>query len=55
MPDFPIVDTHVHFIDVQKHRYPEIAQAPSIHKTHLPEDFDRRFFNAGSSGLIAAG
>jgi L-fuconolactonase len=42
MPDFPLVDTHVHFIDPARHRYPEIAtHAPGIHKPHLPSDFDR--------------
>jgi len=41
MPSFPIVDTHVHFIDVDRQRYPELEAAPPIHKTHLPADFDR--------------
>jgi L-fuconolactonase len=41
MLPFPVVDTHVHFIDLDRHSYPEIAQAPPIHKTHLPGDFDR--------------
>jgi predicted TIM-barrel fold metal-dependent hydrolase len=41
MLSFPLVDTHVHFIDIDRHRYPEIAAAPEIHKTYLPVDFDR--------------
>jgi L-fuconolactonase len=41
MPAFPRVDTHVHFLDLGRHRDPEVAAAPQIHKDHLPADFDR--------------
>src|SRR5262245_59996915 len=41
MLSFPLVDTHLHFIDTGRHRYPEIAASPQIHKTLLPADFDR--------------
>ena len=37
MPSFPLVDTHVHFLDIDRHRYPEIAAAPKIHRfTYRP-------------------
>lgn len=41
MPTFPIVDTHVHLLDLERLSYPEIAAVPAIHRTHLMADFDR--------------
>ena len=43
MPSFPLVDTHVHFIDINRHKYPELERVapPSLYRNHLPEDFDR--------------
>ena len=40
MPDFPIVDTHVHLYDVQRLRYGWMNDAPQLNRTSLPADFD---------------
>ena len=40
MPDFPIVDTHVHLWDPGHLSYPWLADLPAINKPHLPADFD---------------
>lgn len=41
MPGFPIIDSHVHFIDPERFRYAWLAGRPSINKRSLPEDFTR--------------
>lgn len=41
MPDFPLVDSHVHFYDTERLSYPWLASAPAIAGSHLPLDFDR--------------
>lgn len=41
MPNFPIVDAHVHLYDVARLRYGWLVHAPKINRTHLLEDFDR--------------
>jgi len=41
MPDFPIIDSHVHFIDPRRFRYAWLAGRPSINRPFLPEDFAR--------------
>lgn len=41
MPGFPIVDSHVHFIDPERFSYGWLAGRPSINKPFLPEDFTR--------------
>jgi L-fuconolactonase len=40
MPDFPIVDSHVHLYDVERLRYPWLAAVPKINRTYLVKDFD---------------
>jgi L-fuconolactonase len=40
MPDFPIVDSHVHLYDVQRLSYGWLAGVPKINRTYLLEDFD---------------
>ena len=40
MPDFPIVDSHVHLYDVAKLRYPWLDGVPKINRTSLLADFD---------------
>ncbi|MBM3263567.1 MAG: amidohydrolase family protein [candidate division Zixibacteria bacterium] len=39
MPDFPIVDTHVHLWDPALLRYPWLNEAPALKEPHLPTDF----------------
>lgn len=39
MPDFPIVDCHVHLFDPAVLPYHWLANAPAINKRHLPQDY----------------
>jgi L-fuconolactonase len=41
MPNFPIVDSHVHLYDVGQFRYSWLEGVPKINRTSLLEDFDR--------------
>ncbi|MGH7161446.1 MAG: amidohydrolase family protein [Acetobacteraceae bacterium] len=41
MPDFPIVDSHVHLYDTSRFSYPWLTNVPAIARSHLPADFDR--------------
>lgn len=41
MPDFPLVDSHVHFYDTERLSYPWLASTPAIAGSHLPVAFDR--------------
>jgi L-fuconolactonase len=40
MPDFPIVDSHVHLYDIERLRYPWLQGVPKIDRTYLLKDFD---------------
>jgi L-fuconolactonase len=41
MPDFPIVDTHLHLWDLGRIRYPWLASVPPLNKNHLIADYRR--------------
>ncbi len=41
MPDFPIVDSHVHLYDVKRLAYGWLKNVPKIDRTYLLADFDR--------------
>ena len=41
MPDFPIVDSHVHLYDVKRLGYGWLKNVPKIARTYLLPDFDR--------------
>jgi L-fuconolactonase len=41
MPDFPIVDSHVHLYDVKRLSYRWLKSVPKIDRTHLLADFDK--------------
>jgi L-fuconolactonase len=41
MPEFPIIDTHVHLFDVKRLRYDWLAGAPKINRSHLLADYDK--------------
>ncbi|WP_062120120.1 amidohydrolase family protein [Aureimonas sp. AU40] len=41
MPNFPIIDAHVHLYDPARIDYPWLASAPAIAGAFLPGDFDR--------------
>jgi L-fuconolactonase len=38
-PNIPVVDTHVHFWDIDHLHYEWLKEAPLIHKTLVPEDY----------------
>jgi L-fuconolactonase len=40
MPDFPIIDSHVHLYDVARLRYGWLSCVPKINRTYLLNDFD---------------
>ncbi len=41
MPEFPIVDAHVHFYEPGLIDYPWMKQVPQLQRPHLPADFRR--------------
>lgn len=41
MPNFPIVDTHLHLWDLSRLRYPWLDGVPLLNKNHLIEDYRR--------------
>ena len=41
MPNFPIIDTHLHIWDLGRLRYPWLASVPKLNRNHLIEDFRR--------------
>ena len=41
MPDFAIVDSHVHLYDVKRLRYGWLKNVPKIDRTYLLADFDQ--------------
>ena len=41
MPNFPIVDTHLHLWDLGRLRYPWLASVPMLNRNHLIEDYRR--------------
>jgi L-fuconolactonase len=41
MPDFPIVDAHVHLYDPAAITFDWMAQVPKLNRPHLPADFNR--------------
>lgn len=41
MPDFPIVDAHVHLYDVKRLSYSWLTSVPKINRTYMLEDFDK--------------
>lgn len=41
MPSCPVVDTHVHFLNHEKFRYPWVDEVPALGKSFLLEDYQR--------------
>jgi L-fuconolactonase len=40
MPNFPVVDSHVHLYDVERLRYGWLQRVPKLNRTYLLPDFD---------------
>jgi L-fuconolactonase len=41
MPDFPIVDAHVHIFDPASIRFDWMAGVPKLNRSHVPDDYKR--------------
>ena len=41
MPNFAIIDTHVHLYDPRRLSYPWMKQAPALDRPYLTDDFAR--------------
>jgi L-fuconolactonase len=52
MPEFPIVDAHVHLYDPAAISYPWMSQAPSLNKPHLPQDYLARTGGVVVDGIV---
>jgi L-fuconolactonase len=52
MPDFPIIDSHVHLYDIEKLHYAWMAGAPSLNHTTLMSDFDQAREKVAVEGLV---
>ena len=54
MPNFPIIDSHVHLYDIERLSYGWLAHVPRINRTYALEDFDRESSPVDIDGLIFA-
>ncbi|MDQ0468045.1 amidohydrolase family protein [Labrys wisconsinensis] len=54
MPNFPIIDAHVHLYDVERLSYGWLAGVPAINRTHLLPDFDAARGPVAVEGLVFA-
>lgn len=52
MPDFPIIDAHVHLFDPANLPYTWLGGVPAIAKAHLPADFDRLTAPVKVDGIV---
>jgi len=52
MPEFPIVDAHVHFYDPGAVAYPWMREVPALNVPHLPADYDRRTGSVAVEGMV---
>ncbi|MGE4248694.1 MAG: amidohydrolase [Parvibaculaceae bacterium] len=52
MPGFPIIDSHVHFIDPRRFRYAWLASRPSIDRPLLPPDFAEATAGVAVEGVV---
>ena len=57
MPNFPIVDAHVHLYDVERLNYGWLAGVPAINRTYGLADFDAargaHFMRLSYCGVLA--
>lgn len=52
MPNFPIIDAHVHLWDIDHINYAWLPDVPPINKTHRPEDFTEACGPVDVEGII---
>ena len=52
MPDFPIVDTHVHLYDPRRLSYPWMKQTPELDRPHLPNHYVRTSAGVDVQGIV---
>lgn len=52
MPDFPIIDSHVHIYDPSAVAYSWMAEEPLLNKPHLPTYFDERTAPVAIDGMV---
>jgi len=52
MPDFPIVDTHLHLWDLQNLRYPWLDEEPPLNRNFLLEDYYQATQNLHVSKMV---
>jgi len=39
MPNFPVVDTHLHIWDLKRLRYPWLVNVPMLNRDHLIDEY----------------
>jgi L-fuconolactonase len=54
MPDFPIIDSHVHLYDVERLSYGWLAGVPKIARTHKLAEFDAARGSVQVDGIVFA-
>ncbi len=54
MPDFPIIDSHVHLYDVARLHYGWLQGLPVLNRTHLLADFDTARGTIAVDGIVFA-
>ncbi len=52
MPDFPIIDSHVHLYDIEKLNYSWMPNVPSLNHTSLISDFDQARGKVAVDGIV---
>ncbi|MBM3852320.1 MAG: amidohydrolase [Verrucomicrobia bacterium] len=52
MPDFPLIDTHVHLWDPGRLGYPWLAEVPALNRPFLPADYRRACGPVPVAGMV---
>ena len=54
MPDFPVIDSHVHLYDIERLRYAWLGAVPRLNRTFLLPDFDAARGDVAVDGIVFA-
>jgi L-fuconolactonase len=54
MPDFPVIDSHVHLYDIERLRYGWLSSLPRLNRTALLADFDAARGNVQVDRIVFA-